>query len=135
MIADSLAIDDPFDLYSKHTLLHDAVALNRWEIFEFLLKCGANPMVRDSLGYTPLLKAAAVGNLQMVKYLVETARVDPRHVDPYGVTPREKAELYARTEIVEYLTEAEKRVKGAQMVPQLHDAFRRSGRYWTRFDY
>ena len=30
-------IDDPIDIYSKHTMLHDAVALNREELFNFLI--------------------------------------------------------------------------------------------------
>ena len=59
-----------------------------------LLSNGANPMVRDQNGYTPLLKAAALGRLEMVKKLVEECGVDPRHIDPFGVTPREKAALY-----------------------------------------
>ena len=50
-------------------------------------------MVRCSLGYTPLLKAAALNRTKMVKTLIEMG-VDPKHMDPYGNTPREKAELY-----------------------------------------
>lgn len=30
-------IDEPVDLYSKHTLLHDSVIMDRKEIFDFLL--------------------------------------------------------------------------------------------------
>lgn len=30
-------IDDPIDLYSKHTILHDAVMLNRGQLVDFLL--------------------------------------------------------------------------------------------------
>lgn len=87
------AIDDPMDLFTKHTLLHDAVVLNNEVIFDFLIQQGANLMVRDQNGYTPLLKAAALGREKMVKVLVEEG-VDPRHIDPFGNTPREKAELY-----------------------------------------
>ena len=32
-----LPIDDPIDLYSQHTLLHDAVIMNRVDLFEFLV--------------------------------------------------------------------------------------------------
>ena len=60
-------------------------------------------MVRDQNGYTPLLKAASLGRISMVKTLVEIG-VDPRHIDPFGNTPREKAELYQHFELVEYLT-------------------------------
>ena len=30
-------IDDPIDIYSKHTMLHDAVMMNRIDIFYFLI--------------------------------------------------------------------------------------------------
>ena len=32
-----ISIDDPIDIYSKHTMLHDAVALNKEELFYFTL--------------------------------------------------------------------------------------------------
>ena len=63
-------------------------------------------MVRDQNGYTPLLKAAALGRVEMVKRLVEGG-VDPRHIDRYGNTPRDKAILYNRFEIQKYLQEME----------------------------
>jgi hypothetical protein len=40
-------LDDPLDIYSKHTLLHDAVIFGREDMVDFLLVQGANPMVRD----------------------------------------------------------------------------------------
>jgi ankyrin repeat protein len=61
----TIEIDDPIDLYSKHTILHDAVIMDREEIFEFMIQQGANLMVRDQNGYTALLKAAALGRTQM----------------------------------------------------------------------
>ena len=60
-----IEIDDPIDYYSKHTLLHDAVIMNRVEVFEFLVQQGANLMVRDQNGYTPLLKAASLNRTDM----------------------------------------------------------------------
>jgi hypothetical protein len=32
-----IEIDDPIDSYSKHTLLHDAVTMNRQAMFDFLV--------------------------------------------------------------------------------------------------
>jgi len=32
-----IEIDEPIDSYSKHTLLHDAVIMNREELFDFLI--------------------------------------------------------------------------------------------------
>jgi hypothetical protein len=37
-------IDDPLDIYSKHTLLHDSVVMDRDDLFNFLIQQGANPM-------------------------------------------------------------------------------------------
>ena len=55
-----IKIDDPIDKFSKHTMLHDSVIMSREQIFYFLLQQGANPMVRCTNGYTPMLKAAAM---------------------------------------------------------------------------
>ena len=79
-------IDDPIDRYSKHTLLHDAIMMNQVDLVKFLLMNGANPMVRDANGYTPLLKAAAMGRNEVVRILIDEYKVDPRHKDPYGIT-------------------------------------------------
>ena len=78
-------------------------------------------MVRDTNGYTPLLKAAALGRMEMVKALVEVCGVDPRHVDPYGVTPREKAVLYLRHDVAEYLQEMERKA-AEESKPKTPDA-------------
>ena len=80
VFAGLLEIDEPLDIYSKHTMLHDAVVFNQQELFNFLIQQGANPMVRDANGQTPLLKAAALGRTQMVQTLVSKAKADPRHV-------------------------------------------------------
>ena len=128
-------IDDPIDVISKHTMLHDAVICNRKELFYFLLKQGANPMVRDANGYTPLLKAASLNRMEMTKYLIEEAKVDPRHVDPYGVTPREKSELYQFPELSDYLLEAERKAKSGEFIPKHYDDFRRTSKMRSWFDY
>jgi ankyrin repeat protein len=82
-------------------------------------------MIRDRLGYTPMLKAAALGRTRMVKKLIELG-VDPRHTDPYGVTPREKAELYSHADLVRYLSQAEEDVRSAKMVPKVFDTFQKT---------
>jgi ankyrin repeat protein len=130
-------IDDPIDSFSKHTMLHDAVIMNREELFDFLVNQGANLMIRDQNGYTALLKAAALGRFEMVKKLIESG-VDPRHIDRYGNTARDKATLYNRFEIQRYLQEMEKRAeKGELNLVNWNDPerIRRSGRYRTFLDY
>ena len=63
-------------------------------------------MVRDSNGYTPMLKAASLGRTNMVKRMIEMG-VDPRHIDPFGNTPLDKAKLYNKYDLIEYLGEME----------------------------
>lgn len=133
----SIEIDDPIDSGAKHTLLHDAVIMDRVELFDFLLAQGANLMVRDMNGYTPLLKAAALGRYEMVRKMIEHG-VDPRHTDPYGNTARDKAVLYSRYELQRYLHQMEDQAnKGELKLVNWKDPERlhRSGRYITRFDY
>ena len=97
------AIDEIISPFSFHTLLHESITAHNDEIFEFLVSQKANCMVRDNNGYTPLLKAASVGDLNMVKTLIEVGGVDPRHIDPFGNTPLDKAKLYDQTEVINYL--------------------------------
>ena len=92
-------------------------------------------MVRDANGYTPLLKAAALNRMEMVKHLIEEGKVDPRHVDPFGVSPREKAELYQFPEMIDYLAKMEQKAKSGEFKPEAHDTFRRTTRMRSWFDY
>ena len=82
-----------------------------------------------------MLKAAALGRLDMVKKLVEECHVDPRHVDPFGVTPREKAELYLRNDVSDYLRQMEVKAKKGELKIKIHDTFKRSRRYRSKFNY
>ena len=90
-------LDDPVDIYTFHTMVHEAVTLDREELFEFLVSQGANLDMRDQNGYTPLLKAASIGRTEFCKKLIEKG-VDPKQVDPYGNTPLDKAKLYNHIE-------------------------------------
>ena len=40
-------LDDPVDIYTFHTMLHEAVNLDRVELFDFLIAQGANLNMRD----------------------------------------------------------------------------------------
>ena len=97
-----------------HALIHDAVIMNREELFDFLLSQGANLMVRDANGYTPLLKAASLGRNEMVKKMIDKG-VDPRHKDPYGNTARDKAALYNKYELQRYLGEMESKANRGEL--------------------
>lgn len=57
-------------------------------------------MLRDHLGQTALHKAASLGRLKMVKYLIEIGGVDPRHTDAWGVSASQKAKIHEQGEII-----------------------------------
>ena len=105
------AIDEIINPYSHHTLLHESITAHNEELFNFLLIQKANAMARDHNGYTPLLKAASIGYLDMVKSLIEDAGVDPRHTDRHGNTPLDKAKLYEHKEVIEYLEKVTNKIE------------------------
>ena len=96
-------IDDPIDIYTCHTLLHDAVTLNRPELFKFLVAQGANLNVKDQNGCTPLMKAASIGRMEMCQVLIENG-VDPRDKDLEGQSSLEKAKIQNNIETERYLS-------------------------------
>ena len=54
-----------------NTLLHLAVKSESLEIVDLLLTLGANPSIKNARSETPAHAAARVGNLEILKYLVE----------------------------------------------------------------
>ena len=80
-----------------------------------------------------MIKASALGRIDMVKELVDVAKVDPRHVDPYGVTSREKAELYLHHDVVDYLEKMEVSAKSGKFTPGDHSQFRRSYKLYSKW--
>ena len=43
----AVRLDDPVDIYTCHTMVHDAVILDRSDLFNFLVESGANLNLRD----------------------------------------------------------------------------------------
>eukprot|EP01016_Furgasonia_blochmanni_P024658 TRINITY_DN2661_c0_g2_i5.p2 TRINITY_DN2661_c0_g2~~TRINITY_DN2661_c0_g2_i5.p2 ORF type:complete len:117 (-),score=13.13 TRINITY_DN2661_c0_g2_i5:288-638(-) len=62
----------------------------------------ADPNKPDSLGTPPILKAAALGRLEMIKDLLAKG-ADPLFVDKKGKTALDKAILFEQFETVEFL--------------------------------
>ena len=54
-----------------NTLLHLAVKSESLEIVDLLLTLGANPSIKNAKSETPAHAAARVGNLEILKFLVE----------------------------------------------------------------
>ena len=95
-------VNDVVSINNMTTMLHEAVVMDRQEIFDFLMRQGADLNSRDRNGYTPLVKAASLGRIHMLKRLLE-AGVNPFQRDPYGSTPIEKARIHEEWEAVEVL--------------------------------
>jgi len=98
---DKLKVDDILDITSGQRAVHFAAIFDDEELLDYLIQNNAHLMARDWNGYTPLLKAASLGRLKVVKKLIE-AGVPPFHKDPWGVTSLDKAKLYDHKEVVEY---------------------------------
>jgi ankyrin repeat protein len=115
------------DRTDAYTALHWAVAHERDQATELLLKHGADPNAVDGLGWTPLHIAAERGKFNMVKQLIEaganphakTVAIKERFGTPVsspagtkpslipGVparTPIDLARLKNRTDVVEFLS-------------------------------
>mmetsp|Transcript_9397 Transcript_9397/g.18050 ORF Transcript_9397/g.18050 Transcript_9397/m.18050 type:complete len:183 (-) Transcript_9397:1691-2239(-) len=99
-------VDDCVSINNMTTMLHEAVVMDRYDIFTFLLRQGANPNLRDRNGMTPLLKAASLGRTNFVYALLQHG-VNPNQRDPYGNTPLTKARLHEEWEVVDLLMKLE----------------------------
>lgn len=83
-----------------------AVQEDHLEALDVLLKRGANPNVIDSDGCIPLVQAAAFGNIEIVKCLLENG-ADLRALEN-GTSALEMALAYENEEVAELLRNAEK---------------------------
>jgi len=102
LLKEQFGVDEYVIKPSQHTMLHEAIILNRKEIFSLCMLYHANPEIPDSNGVTPLIKAASLGRCDMVKILLERG-ADKDRKGPDGKTAMEKAQLYERWECMEVL--------------------------------
>jgi ankyrin repeat protein len=98
----SINVDEIVDVISGMRLIHLAVLMNYEPLVDFLINNDAHLMARDYNGYTPLLKAASLNRLSIIKKLID-AGVPVSHKDPWGNTPLDKALLYQHRDTVEYI--------------------------------
>ena len=59
-------IDEVFDLMSGQRIIHLAIIFDDEILIDFILNNNGHLMARDYNGYTPLLKAASLGRLNIV---------------------------------------------------------------------
>jgi ankyrin repeat protein len=90
------------------TLMTLAVKKNNLPMVEILLAKGASINQVDNNRWTPLHHAAALGNFDMVKYLVEVAKANIGLKNKQGKTPRALASDFKRTQVEIYLSSVAK---------------------------
>lgn len=95
-------VDDVVDPTSMQTMLHYAVLLDDPYLVDYLAKKDANLMVRDSKGFTPLIKACCLGREESVEILIENG-VPLDHKDLQNNNCLSKARTYNNTKIVDYI--------------------------------
>jgi ankyrin repeat protein len=86
------------------TLMTLAIKKNNLRMVELLLAKGSSIDQVDNNSWTPLHHAAALGNFDMVKYLVEVAKANIGLKNKRGKTPRALACELKRTQVEIYLS-------------------------------
>lgn len=95
----------------KVTPLHSAVAGSHPAVVELLLKCGADPNVRQSGGFTPLHAAAQNGQMDILQMLLMYG-ADLRFQNDKGKTALDLAREAGHADAVQYLgMEITKRIR------------------------
>ncbi len=86
----------------KVTPLHSAAAGGHFAVAELLLKCGADPNLRQNGGFTPLHAAAQNGDVELLRMLLING-ADLRIQSDDGKTALDMAKEAGHAEAVEYL--------------------------------
>ena len=87
---------------SGHTIVHQAVVLNKREHFKLCEAYGANWDQGDLNGVTPLMKAAALNRIHYLERLIELgAELDIK--DNRGKTALDYAKMYESLEAMDIL--------------------------------
>ena len=86
-----------------NTYMHSACALGQLECAQLLFRFGASVKASDKSGVTPLHDAAYHGNIQIVKWLVESAGADASAFDNDGERPVDYASQAGKMDIVAWL--------------------------------
>jgi ankyrin repeat protein len=103
-----LALDVEHKDSNGSTPLHVAAARGRADACRALVStCGANVDSRDSIGWTPLMRAARFNYLQCVEVLVELG-ADIALQNEADLTALEYAQVYPNAEVAAFLESAER---------------------------
>ncbi|MFY9589840.1 ankyrin repeat domain-containing protein [Rickettsia endosymbiont of Halotydeus destructor] len=100
----------PYD-GSSTTILHQAAKNNMLKAVKLLIELGANVNAIDYHKFTPLHKAVAQENEQIVKYLCSLTQINLNAQDYNGLTPlhfatRDSINLSSTKRIIEFLIQA-----------------------------
>ncbi len=88
-------------------LLVVAARCNHLEVVKYLVNKGAYVNAHDNYRGTALMHAAYIGSLDLIKYLVETAKADLDVMDESGRTAKDHAQEQGHSNIALYLYQQE----------------------------
>ncbi|MCE5315873.1 MAG: ankyrin repeat domain-containing protein [Parachlamydia sp.] len=114
---------------TKSTPLHIACTSRQLPVVQFLLQNGANMLARDEEGYTPLHKAAQVGDIAIATELFRKGCPVDVLDSLKNRTPLHNAAFHGRVEMIRFLLaqganiNAQTNAEGTCLTP-LHDAVR-----------
>ena len=102
LIGAGASVNAPSNNPLKVTPLHSAVAGGHTAVAELLLKCGADPNVRQNGGFTPLHGAAQNGQMDMIRLLLLYG-ADLKIQNQKGKTALDMATEAGHNEVAEFL--------------------------------
>ncbi|KRW99660.1 Ankyrin repeat-containing domain [Pseudocohnilembus persalinus] len=101
-----LDIDEEIIDFTGHNLIHQAIVLNKFELFQLALDFHADINKPDVIGVTPLIRAVSLNRLKMAKKLLEMG-ADPDY-KLNNVSALERAEFYENEQLYNELLQYSK---------------------------
>lgn len=108
LLVDTLGFDINGQDADGHTALDHLVDKNDLEVVQFLCGKGASPVVVDKKGATSLHKAARIGNVALMEFLVSKIQKNVKkreldRVDTFGLTPYLRAVEHNAIDVARFL--------------------------------
>jgi ankyrin repeat protein len=97
-----VGVDEVLDPISMQRGIHYSVLIDDTYLVNYFYEKGANLMIRDSKGYTALLKACCLGRLDVIKVLLENG-VPLDHRDPDNLNCMDLAKKMDKLHVVDYI--------------------------------
>ncbi|MEA2017596.1 MAG: ankyrin repeat domain-containing protein [Campylobacterota bacterium] len=87
----------------KETLLHECLYKEKWYATEWLIKNGADTLIKNKYGLTPERLAVEKGNLDALKCMIRNSNLDVNQTDKHGRSLLQDATIMGHDHIIQYL--------------------------------